>query len=121
MRLGIAAGRARVRGLDPRRFSPGSREVVGTQGCGKQFGHRAGRGGDVTRVPRTERSASTREGFLRALPFSLPARPGKGLISAAELERPGWRIGPLPWPAAIFPPTAFHFARKHSNGAPSLT
>src|SRR5258708_14269071 len=47
--------------------------LSGRRGCCtggvKEFGRRAGRGGDVTRAPCAKRSAQTREGFLRALVF----------------------------------------------------
>ena len=38
----------------------------------KQFGHRAGRGGDVIPTPGREKIDKTREGVLSVLPFSLP-------------------------------------------------
>jgi len=38
----------------------------------KQFGRRAGRGGDVIPAPGREKIGETRESVLSALPFSLP-------------------------------------------------
>src|SRR5260370_29810096 len=64
------------RSLFRQRGSPVCRKMLsGRRGCYtggvKQFVRRAGRGGDVTRVPCAKRWGQTREGFLRALPFSL--------------------------------------------------
>ena len=64
MRLAIGAGLLGSAHCIPRRFSPGAGEVV-TQGGVKQFGRRAGRGGDVTRFPLRARSARIEGGLLR--------------------------------------------------------
>src|ERR1700729_3787058 len=59
-----------VRAFD---LSPGFLQVPGeivTQVASNRFGRRAGRGGDFTRGL-ARKVSETREGFLRALPFSL--------------------------------------------------
>ena len=87
MRFPIAARLSSIRSLD---LSRGILQVPGemvTQVASNRFGHRAGRGGDVTRVPGAK-GQQMREGFLRALPFSLASSPGRAPDVSFACSRP---------------------------------
>jgi hypothetical protein len=56
-----------------RALSPGCRLRFVYTGGVKQFGHRAGRGGDVIPAPGREKIGKTRQSVLSTLPFSFDA------------------------------------------------
>ena len=110
MQLGIGASLLVSAHFSSRRFSPGAGETL-TQGEVRQFGHRAGRGGDVARALR-EKIGTNEGGLSQSPPFSLGLLSRTRCSALALLRRAETRKSDYKMPTPRL--------RANSGAAPNL-